>query len=405
MIKRFRRRFILITMLSLLAVLFAIIVPINVFNIVRANKQIDAVTQLIVEGGGSLSKHKEPQKNKQRPWLLPDSKREISFSTRYCVVRLNEDKEIESVNLDNITSIDETAAKEYTVMALSERGDTGWLSGYKYRLAAVRGGYLLVLVDASVTQEYIVAVLGISFVIGLAAYLLVFLLVGVFSRRAIRPFAESYMKQKEFITNASHELKTPLTVISADAEILALNYGENEWCKSIGKQTAKMRSLIGEMISLSRVDEEVTVTEKRLFDLSEAVYDTAAAFEAVAERGGKRFQTDIDAGVTLTGDEAAIRQLISILLDNAVKYCDENGGITVSLKKGKSIVLSVQNTFADAEKLPFDKLFERFYRAESTRSISGYGLGLPIAKAIAGAHKALIRAKDAGCAVRFEIFF
>ena len=167
-------------------------------------------------------------------------------------------------------------------------------------------------------------------------FLLLFAVITVFSGRAIRPIVAAYDKQKQFITDASHELKTPLTVISANTEILALTCPENEeWCDGITRQTARMRSLIGQMIQMAKLDEGGTLPESAVFDLTDAVCDTALSFETLAERRNLHLVTDITPALTITGHEESVRQVIAILMDNAVKYCDESGSIRVSLREKK----------------------------------------------------------------------
>ena len=197
--------------------------------------------------------------------------------------------------------------------------------------------------------------------------------------------------QKQFITDAGHELKTPLTVISANMDVLALETGRNEWVDSTKKQVSDMRALVDEMIYLSRLNEEEAKLERREIDMSALVRDAAEPFQAMAEYKGKSLCVEAGDGVRMTGDEGALRRLVSILCDNAVKYAPEGDGIMLELKKaGRGAVeLRCENAVSE----PMDDetlrhLFDRFYRADASRSREngGYGIGLSIARAVAERH-------------------
>jgi len=202
---------------------------------------------------------------------------------------------------------------------------------------------------------------------------------------------EAYDKQKQFITDASHELKTPLTVISANAEILALSYGQNEWSDGITRQANTMRNLIGQMIQMAKMDENDTVLEVERFNLSDAIYDTAMSFEALAAHRALRLHIEIAPNISILGNEASVRQVAAILIDNAIKYCDANGEVsTVLTSTGKrgGAMLTVTNSFSAINTLDTEHLFDRFYRGSKAReSSNSFGLGLSIAKSIMEQHK------------------
>ena len=232
----------------------------------------------------------------------------------------------------------------------------------------------------------------------LGAILLAWLLVALFSRRAIRPLIENAAQQKRFITDAGHELKTPLTVISANMDVLALETGDNEWIRSTQKQVSNLRGLVGELIYLSRLDEEDYALARAEVDLPAVLRDEAEPFAAMAEFAGKSLAVTAEDGLRVTGDEAALRRLISVLLDNAVKYAPEGDAIAVSLRgNGRKAALAVENGL----KAPMDEdtlkhLFDRFYRADASRSreSGGYGIGLSVARAVAERHGGSIRARQ-----------
>ena len=211
--------------------------------------------------------------------------------------------------------------------------------------------------------------------------------------------AESYEKQKQFITDANHELKTPLTLVMTNLDILEAEIGENEWLSDIRSEGERMSALVNQLVVLSRMDEEKTNPQMQQFCLSEMIMDVVSEFQLLAQDRGKVMTAQVDSGVNYTGDEEAVRRVISILLDNAVKYCDDGGEIELRLERKKHPVLYVENAYANVGETEFGKLFDRFYRADRARTFTGgFGVGLSIARAIVTQHKGEISAykKDAG---------
>lgn len=239
-------------------------------------------------------------------------------------------------------------------------------------------------------RSFLFTSMGVS-VVGLMAvlFLLIFL-----SGRIVKPFSENYEKQKRFITDAGHELKTPLTIIDADAEVLEMDIGENEWLRDIQTQTKRLAQLTNSLILLSRMEEQPR-TEKIEFPISDLVEETVETFQALAKTRNKNLSANIQPMLSMSGDEKAVRQLITILLDNAIKYANDGGRIEITLKKQKNMIyLSTFNTVESISKENIMHLFDRFYRVDQSRNsqTGGYGLGLSIAAAIVNAHKGKITA-------------
>jgi signal transduction histidine kinase len=213
----------------------------------------------------------------------------------------------------------------------------------------------------------------------------------------MKPFIESMEKQKQFITDAGHEIKTPLAIISANADVLELTGGESEWITSIRNQTNRLDKLVRNLLTLSKMEEgkiELVFTD---FDISKAVLEITEPFKAIGEAQNKKFLMEIEPGIIFHGDQGSIHQLVSTLVDNAMKYSDEKGTIKITLSSSKKgIKLQVYNTVEELNIDNLDKLFDRFYRADSSRSreTGGYGIGLSIAKSIAEAHHGRISAKS-----------
>ncbi len=218
------------------------------------------------------------------------------------------------------------------------------------------------------------------------------------SKRIVRPVAESYETQKQFITDAGHELKTPLTIIGADADLAEMEWGENQWIQDIRRQTQRLTELTQDLIYLSRMEEEGLSLQSIDFPLSDVAEEMAHSFLPLAQNQGKRLEIAVQPMLSFRGDEKSIRQLCSILLDNALKYSPQEGELLFRLEKqGKNILLSVSNTTSQPiKKEELCHLFDRFYRTDPSRNsqTGGYGLGLSIARSIVTAHKGKIRAES-----------
>ncbi|MGI5888619.1 MAG: sensor histidine kinase, partial [Oscillospiraceae bacterium] len=244
-----------------------------------------------------------------------------------------------------------------------------------------------------------------ALLVGGASYILLFVLIYFVSKKAVRPMAENLALQKRFITDAGHELKTPLSVISANDEAIETIYGKNEFTSNIKDQVKRMTELVQRLLVLAKMEEENIVVTFVDFSLSDTVLETAEPFRAAAENTGKKFEVDVQPGITCHGDERSIRELVSILTDNAVKYCDEGGTIKVSAyPSGKKGAIDVSNTSAETDGEEISKLFGRFYRADESRSrdSGGFGLGLSIAQAITESHKGTISAFKEGDVIHFK---
>lgn len=404
MIKRLRRKFIVITMCSILVVLGGIIGGINLANYISINQRADEKLALLTDNKGQFPRQgEEPEKKPLPAGMSP----EAPFETRYFTVVLNAENEAVATDIGRIAAISSQTAEEYAA-ALSEKGKLeGFKGQYKYRAVPVDEGVMYVFLDCGRELSTFYSFLGMSVLISISGLLLVFVLVLFFSRLAVGPVAESYEKQKRFITDASHEIKTPLTIIDANAEVLEMEHGENEWTEGIKNQVRRLAALTEKLVFLSRMDEEHAKLQMTEFSISDAAEETAQSFEAVAETRGKELQTEVAPGISFYGDEAMLRQMLSLLLDNAVKYSGENGVIKLCLRKSdKHVEVTLWNTVPEIRQGNLDVLFERFYRPDSSRNseLGGYGIGLSAAKAIVTAHKGKIHARSGdGRSIEFRV--
>ena len=334
---------------------------------------------------------------------------ETPFQTRYFSVVVS-GGEITSYSLDNIAAVDETDAKSYAEQIIDDGADEGFIGIYRYMVTScddITDGIRIIFVDCRQEIESFRNSLVYSVGVSLIGFLAVFMLVLFWSKKIFKPVAESYEKQKRFITDASHEIKTPLTIIDANTEVIEMVNGESEWTQNTRKQVKRLTSLTNQMVALSRLDENPEPKEKIEFDISDVAYEVVDHFSTLSEVKGKKIKTDIEDGVRYIGDENSIRQLISILVDNAMKYAVESKDIEISLRRdGRKVRFVLQNMTEGMEEGSQDILFERFYRPDSSRNseTGGSGIGLSLAKSIVEAHKGKITAKcDKNGYITFQV--
>lgn len=466
MIKTLRKKFIAIAMLSTALVLFVIIGAINIANYINTNANLDARLELIAYNGGTFPDMNDDGSAPAVPDIsseAPDSSttdmepapdgstvpndstvsdgstapddsmvppapdsgsyfddqygrhgidKETPFETRYFSVLLYANGNVSTIDTGKIASVSTSDAGDYATSLYGKGKTKGFIDQYKYLSVSTtntNGDNMVLYVFINCSKElmtirtYALASIGIS-IIGL---LVVFVLVCFFSKTVTKPMAESYEKQKRFITDASHEIKTPLTIIDANTEVLEMMEGENEWTVSIRKQIARLTALTEKLVFLSRMDEDSTRLEMQKFNISDAILDTAMPFETVAESKGKTLDISVAPDINYIGSETNIRQMVSLLLDNAIKYSSENGSIRLNFStNGKLKILSVWNTVDEIETGKLDYLFERFYRIDKSRNskTGGFGIGLSVVQAIVQAHNGKVSAKsEDGKSIEFTI--
>ena len=507
MIKKFRIRFIAVAMASIFVVLAVILGVMNVVNYRRVVREADNTLQILMENDGKFPEQqpgdnpakKAEEENdsetdvlenntstdnidekKQSPPEKPeddnedDSEKgdsgnnspemngtdkndeprmspELPFESRYFTVVLDSDNKKVSADIGKIAAVNEKTAVKYAKTVAKKSKTSGFYSGYRYMVDETNGEKMIIFLDTGRNLGTFYSFLITSIAASFGGMLAVLILVIVLSKRIVKPVIESYEKQKRFITDASHEIKTPLTIIDANTEVIEMMEGENEWTSSTRKQVARLTSLTEKLVFLSRMDEEATKLEMLEFSLTDAILDTAEPFKTVARTKGKKLTIDVTDGILYTGDEKTIRQLVSILLDNAMKYsgCSsagfEKGNINkTNLNKtklnktnsnkttqmqndcvttidpapeieltmrpsGKTRIITVWNTVdetANIKKGRQDMLFERFYRTDTSHNskTGGFGIGLSAAYAIVKAHKGKITAESKdGRSIKFTI--
>ena len=405
MIGSLRRKFISISMISIFIVFSCIFISLMVFTKIQTNRSVDMLVDTISSNDGVFPKF-DPSKQRM-PVQMPYSDvitEETQFSTRFFSVWLDDQKQIVNTNMDSVSTITEQDVEDYTDKVLKRGKERGWIGDYRYRIMDTEDGTTVVFVNGNTYNNTSNRLLFTALLVLLGSASLILILTVVVSKRAVRPVAESYEKQRQFITDANHELKTPLTLILSNLDIVESELGKNEWLDDIRSEGERMGLLINQLVTLSRMDESTDSVMREEFNLSSAVADTVSEFESLAEERGHTLTSSVSPSVYYYGDESLIRRLTAILLDNAIKYCDAGGNIQLSLTCRRHPVLTVENTYQDVDKLELNRLFDRFYRADKARTFSGsFGIGLSIAQSIVKSHKGNIVAYKKSGIIGFRV--
>lgn len=397
MIRKLRTRLVVVCMLSLLLVIAVILGVVLATSYQGVVSDADRVLALLAENEGEFPVLKE-----DFDWEALGPRRqsqELGYEIRYFSVLLDETGAVVETDTGQIAAVDEETAVDYSVQILAQDTQAGFLKDYRYLISQEGTDTRVIFLDCGASMVAFRSTLFTSLwvaAVGLAAVLFLILL---FSRRLVRPLILGYEKQKRFITDAGHEIKTPIAIIQADSEVLALESGENEWIQDIQHQIRRLSSLTNDLIYLSRMEEDQGRGKFLPLSLSQVVTETAQAFQTMAKSQNKSFTIDVQPGLAMEGEEKALGQLVSVLLDNALKYAPEGGEIALALaRQGKYFRLTVENTAQGITKELLENLFDRFYRGDVSRDSSqgGYGIGLSIARAVVQAHRGKISAAAKG---------
>lgn len=396
MIKKLQRRFILITMVSLALVMILLVGAINVLNLYQVNHRINDMLVMLSENQGRFPEFdRKPPQGIMKPFF--DMNEETRYQTRYFTVAVNKDESIRQIDTSHIAAVSTEDALNYSERVVESGKSTGYIGIYKYLAVEQPWGKLLVFLDCRDQLQTSRTFLINSCIVALGTLLVVLLLVSLLSKRAIKPLIENAEKQKRFITDAGHEIKTPLAIISANADVLEMTGGNNEWITSIRNQVVRLDKLVKSLLLLSKMEEGSQKLPFKEFDLSRTVSETAGSFKTVAETQNKSFVMEIVPGVQYFGDESSIQQMVSCLTDNALKYSNPGGTVKITMMNDKKgIKLEVYNTVDQLDTGTLDRFFDRFFRADASRTgVSGsYGIGLSISKSVVEAHHGRISVKS-----------
>ena len=414
MLKRLERRLTLLVVGVLIVVTAGIVLSVRTINLRSIDAQSRAALQELAENRGrraGLPSSGQTPPPKPEGTLPPDDgeappePREIPAPGGNTLADLSNAYTVWLDAEGSVTDWTSDRADLYTDAQVQAVADAARASGQAegragtqyYRMIDDGDGRLLVVLDARLEfmsanrmlRAVALAASLAALLLGAGAYLLI--------RRMLKPVEESFERQKQFAWDASHELKTPLAVISANAELLAREVGPSEYLEYIRSEVKRSDALVQNLLTLARMDRGTVAAGMKRFDLSQALLGVALPFESTVFEAGRRLEIDVPEGVFLRGDEAMLQQLTVILLSNALKYSDEGGLIRLALApRGRGAVITVYNTGRGIAPENLEKVFDRFYREDASHSgeIEGNGLGLAIARNIAQAHRGTIRAES-----------
>jgi len=399
MIKQMEKRFAIVAILVVSTVLLTLIILVNAISInVNIRRADDALLRL---SGDWLQEDNLQKPPENLPSLLPDiDKRNIlKEENRSFEVVVDQGLSLIFTNAYSRNLLDDATAYEYTLTVLEDSEVSGFIGGYRYMVIDEAGKIKVIFLDYSIEkiaeQNFMLISIGVYFV----AVILTTLLVIILLKPVMKSIKESYAKQKRFITDASHELKTPLTVIATNMEIIEMDTGASDWITSVNTHVQKLNTLTNELVMLSRMDEEGNQVVLVEVNLSEIVNDVVMGFEPAINAKGKILDIDVEDEVRIKGNYDGLERVMSVIMNNALKYSDDQGHIWVNLhRKGKKIYLSIRNTVDAIEQGSHNVFLERFYRSDASRNseTGGFGIGLAVAQSIVEEHhgKIDISSKD-----------
>ena len=389
MFKSLRRKFITTAVGSVAVVIAILAIALNFINYYKLEERIDttledasrsqALIKIFAEDGDDL--------------VITKNSSSTTDYNGFSIAKVDDSGRIIKTYRDDTLIPNQDALQSKVIEALKEGKTSGFIGSYRFLKAETNVGNLILFLNCQRELDSQHSFEKNSLLISIGVIASVFVLIVLISKRVIAPIQETYIKQKQFITGASHELKTPLAIISSNADVLEMMNGDSKWTQNIHNQVDRLTSLVNSLVVFSRMEEKDTV-ERTRFDLTNALESRIEDFNELANFQKKNIVTDIDPDLYYFGEEASIVQLMDILLENAIKYAPEDSGISVSLKKNRKYAILKVSNKATVQKGDLSKVFERFYRLDESRNsaIKGYGIGLSMAQLIAEKHKETIRA-------------
>lgn len=400
MIKTLQKKFTTTAMIAVTILLSVLLGAINIVNAWSSAKQTDSLLHFLTETETSAMRQ-HPFDKRGGGFFAPPFDEDTKMSAVYFTAQTNGAGEVIRVDTRRIATVTEEEARAYVAAAAAKEKTDGKIDRFRYRATplAEGEGKVYVFLDDLDKWYSIARIAVLSLLAGLVCWGLMLLLIALLSKKAIRPIAENIERQKQFVTDAGHELKTPIAIILANTDALELHTGESKWSRNIREQTTRLTRLMQNLLTLARLEEPKKATDIDELSLAELLTDTLDMFREPMEQRGLTVAENVSADAAVRASREQITRLFSTLLDNAVRYADENTEVQVTLTGGdRGAVLKVQNTCSTLPACPPEKLFDRFFRGDASRngSSGGYGIGLSAAKAIAEQNGGSITAEYIG---------
>jgi len=404
-IKKLQVKFIMIIMGILTVVLLLIFIAINLFMYsLDESQSVRTMSEIARKDGIRIR-----PKIDDGTFPLPPPPDDSMNPSHIFSVKLDLNYDIMEVFSDFKTEYSDEEVSTLVSEVLKKDNETGVVGNFRYFSMGKDYGKIIVFMDRSLEIINRYNLFQTTLIIEICSLVIIFIISVVLSRWALKPVKYAFERQKQFISDAGHELKTPLTVINTNSDVLERQIGKNKWLTFIKSESSRMSKLVNDLIYLAKLDDERAKVEFCEFNLSEAAMSVLLPFESVIFESGRKLNTDVEDDLVMTGDESRIKQLFAILIDNAVKYTSNEGEINVSLKningRNEICVLNTCQGISDDEK---GKIFERFYQIDTARTgeSGGYGLGLSIAKSIVKIHRGKIHVDSKkGEWVKFTVSF
>ena len=400
MIKKLKQKFIILATVSMFVLMMILVGIMNIVNyssvVSEADTILDVLSQPNAPFGDQMDMPGRPPQN-IKDFIPHGMSPEVPYEARYFTAMVSKNGKIEESDISRIISVNQEAVDSYVQKAVSSKHDRGFIEQFRYSKRSDNKITRIIFLDCGRKIDSFRTFMWTSIIVGLLGCVIVFVIFLLAAGHIVSPIAESYEKQRRFITDAGHEIKTPLTIIGANLDLLESDFGENESFSDIRTQTKRLSALTSDLVYLSKMEESENALSKIEFPVSDLIEETLQQFNTLAKAQKKVYRIHIEPNVTMRGAPDAIRQLINILLDNAMKYSPEGGSVTIdTYTKKKNLVISVSNTTSfSAASENTAHLFDRFYRTDSSRNseTGGHGIGLSIAQAITSAHNGKIIAE------------
>lgn len=390
MFKSLRRKFVATSVASVAVVIILMASTLNFINYYKMGQRVD---DSLYEASKSSALVTIFSDGEEDMIVTKNTASKTPNNNGFSIAKIDENKNVIRSYRDDVLIKGKDDLQKLVTEAVNESSTSGYVGTYRYLKVNNDAGNLVLLLNTQRDLDSFHAFMRNSIIVSSIVILSVFILLVLISKKVIAPIQQSYQKQKQFITDASHELKTPLAIIRSNTDVLELENGDSKWTKNIQNQVDRLTNLVNSLVVFSRMEEKDTA-EKVKFNLSESLHARIDDFEELASFQKKHITADIDNNIYYRGEQQAIVQLMDILLENAIKYATKETNINVTLKKNKKYAMMKISNQANVKKGDLRKVFDRFYRLDESRNstVKGYGIGLSMAKLIAEKHKEVIKA-------------